>query len=116
MKRTPINNRSKTNKRKHKTNEPLPPETPCYICGAEATETHELYGGSKGRNDCIDIGFQIAVCRACHFNWHNHMDKAEKDVIRAHKQSVVMSAQGMTVAEFRNKIGRSWIDESEEER
>ena len=44
------------------------------------------------------------------------MSKAEKDVIRAHKQAVVMVAQGMTVAEFRNKIGRSWIDESEEER
>ena len=100
----------KNKKKKGHITNPRPPEgTICDICqNKQATETHELSGGSN-RNNSIKYGFQMFLCNECHRNWHELYTKEKKNAIRAEYQRHVMGKHGMDLMAWRIVFGKSFL-------
>lgn len=90
-------------KSKHKVNGPV--AGCCRMCGAPATQKHEIFhdGTSMTRNLCIDEGWQIEVCAKCHDMIHRNRTidlSLMNDLLYK-----ILSERNWDLMEFRQKTG-----------
>ena len=60
----------------------------CYVCGKRPDDPHELIGGSGNRQNSINEGLKVPICRACHDK--AHLDPKITKILRAIGQLAFM--------------------------
>ena len=56
------------------------PKRLCHYCGTPNAERHEVYPGRGRRQICIDNGFQVDLCPACHRAMHENSTPAAQAI------------------------------------
>jgi hypothetical protein len=86
----------------------------CFVCGRSdrALQRHEIYHGAY-RDKSKALGLWVQLCDVCHDRLH-HRDARIDRQIKEYAQRVAMNQYGWTVAEFRKRFGKSYLEEENE--
>ncbi len=85
----------------------------CFLCGRGGQmETHHIFHGNPLRKISEKNGFKVRLCHNCHRTGENAVHKSrEADLkLKQHCQKVY-EKMGHSREEFRNLIGKSYIDD-----
>lgn len=95
------------------------PKRLCHYCGTPNAERHEVYPGAGRRQICIDNGFQVDLCPACHRAMHENSTPAAQAINKFWRQKyqreyeAELIASGITPEQARKRwlrlIGRSYL-------
>ena len=86
----------------------------CYLCGCcdQKLDRHEAFRGPY-RTKSKNYGLWVTLCHErCHFGAvHRYYSTAWQLMINA--QQAAMAHYGWTAQQFRDRFGKSWIDDEE---
>lgn len=82
---------------------------PCTRCGRPATDMHHIFNGAYRKKSEI-YGAVIPLCRRCHdYYHHSGKGRQEYEKLKAVYQRRIMNEYGLTIEDFRDIFGRSYI-------
>ena len=95
------------------------PKRLCHYCGTPNAERHEVYPGRGRRQICIDNGFQVDLCPACHRAMHENSTPAAQAINKFWREKyqreyeAELITSGITPGQARKLwiglIGRSYL-------
>ena len=102
----------KKNKHHHISNKKLQEYTQCYVCGSQASSTHEIFHNNSSymRNMSIFHKAQIPVCMKCHKEIHDGGSKLDKS-LKQEFQRKIMKDNEWTVKEFINVFYKNYLED-----
>jgi hypothetical protein len=103
---------AKANKHHHISNKRFIEYTQCYICGSQASSTHEIFHNNSSymRNMSIFYKAQIPVCMKCHKEIHESDGKLDKS-LKQEFQRKIMRVNEWTVEEFRKIFYKNYLED-----
>ena len=92
----------------------------CYLCGAQATECHHIFGGAM-RKKSEARGLKVHLCHDCHNEPPKpgvhvggvHFNKAKMEYLHRVGQRAAMKHYNWTVDEFRREFYKNYLEEDE---
>lgn len=89
-------------------------EGECLICGrVRPLQRHEVFHGSLYRERSKNLGCWVNICDDCHRAIHQTATFKERALKRL-VQKAAMKHYGWSIADFRQRFGKNYLEESDE--